>query len=107
MTWNPNTFHRWLILKAKITDDPVGDFIADSRRVIAGYPVHIRVRSFLPLHRVRSLSGLQRVMSSWQIDAAPQVIAILPDVWERYVAWRDEKCRERSVPASRNLTPKI
>lgn len=89
MPWNPKTFHRWLIFKAHITDDPVGDFIRDSRAALHEYPPHIQQRSFLPLHRARSLARLQWVMRRKCVSA--EVMACLPDVWKRYEQWRDDR----------------
>lgn len=92
MPWNPKTFHRWLIFKAHITDDPVGDFIKDSRDNLRAYPHMARSRAFLPLHKVRSLDGLQRVMRNGYPGLEYRdVHACLPDVWKRYEQWRDDR----------------
>lgn len=66
-------FNDWLA-QARVTDDPVGDFIADAAPI----------PKFLP--RVRSASHLE--VDLLLRHASRKAIAIVPEVWERYERWK-------------------
>ena len=64
------TFNVWL-RRAAVTDDPVGDFIADARRD----------RTFP--RGIRSYGQLRNYLL-YRDGVCPEALASLPAVWERY-----------------------
>lgn len=70
------SFDLWLH-RAHVTNDPVGDFVADTRRGagVAPWPA---------FERVTSLKMLRRIMRPHACDAC---MDCLPDVWKRYRRW--------------------
>jgi uncharacterized protein YozE (UPF0346 family) len=76
-----STFNHWLT-QARVTDDPVGDFVYDARRN----------PKFPPL--VRSASHLARHLQL--VHACEEAIATVPEVWERYEHWKGRKFLEEN-----------
>jgi hypothetical protein len=72
----PATFNEW-IMQAKVTDNPVGDFIDDTQMLIrVGRP---------PPPVITSEEQLKRFLLVR--NACPQAMDTIPAVWRRYQRW--------------------
>jgi hypothetical protein len=75
------TFRQW-VFAAKVTDDPVGDFIEDARHEIK------MNRTFW----ARPIRGPAKLRLYLRLNnACAECLATVPDVWRRYQNWKRSK----------------
>jgi hypothetical protein len=77
------SFRDW-VLAAEVTDDPVGDFIADARRVIAMDPPLGNLNFWA--RWIRGKPSLRQYLE--MNHACQECLDAVPDIWARYRAWK-------------------